>query len=318
MRNQMPPPRVYLLVLLAVVLPLSAFSSSCPATRGRGEAFQASDDVTINYSVLGEGSRTLIALHGFGSSLDTWNDIAPNLKSHYRLVTLDLVGFGLSAHPKEFHYTVQQQAGAVASFVEFITARFGGNPVTLIGHSYGGSVAMVSLGFLKDRNKSLVDRLILIDALGFPQHVHFPLYINILRVPIVNRLVLSLTPATFRARWVLNGVLFRHSLVTSERVCRYAQFFDTPGSHTAFIRTARQLGNKAEVARLSKEIARIDVPTLIIWGAHDRLIPPRQADLLGQAIPNSQKPSFLESGHVPHEEQPAQTASLIEKFLGHY
>jgi pimeloyl-ACP methyl ester carboxylesterase len=307
-----------LLTLLTVVLPLSAFPSSCPAPRGRDEAFQASPGVTINYSVMGDGSRTIVALHGFGSSLDTWNDIAPDLKSHYRLVTLDLVGFGLSAHPKAFPYTVQEQAGAVASFVKFITARFGGAPVTLIGHSYGGSVAMVSLGFLRDQNKSLVDHLILIDALGFPQNVHFPLYINILRVPIVNRLVLNLTPANFRARWVLNRVFFRHSLVTSERVCRYAQFFDTPGSHTAFIRTAHQLGNKVEVARLSKEIARIDVPTLIIWGSHDRLIPPPQADLLHQAISNSQKPSFLESGHVPHEEQPAQTASLIEEFLGHY
>ena len=164
-------------------------------------------------------------------------------------------------------------------------------------------MAMVSLGILRDRNKAIVDRLILIDALGFPQSVHFPLYISILRVPILNRLVLNLTPATFRARWVLNRVFFRRSLVTSERVCRYAQFFDTPGSHTAFIRTARQLGNKAEVARLSKEIARIDVPTLIIWGARDQLIPPPQAGLLHRAIFNSQEPSFLETGHVPHEEQ---------------
>lgn len=310
--------KICLLAFLGVIFPSSAFSTSCPVSRGRDLTFQISTGIFLNYKKLGEGTRTLITLHGFGASLDTWNDIVPDLEPHYRLVMLDLLGFGLSARPKSFAYTIQEQAEAVASFIEFVAAQSGGGPVTLVGHSYGGSVALVAIGILRDRNELLVDRLILIDALGFPKRVHFPFYINILRVPILNRLALNVTSDTFRARWVLKRVFFRRSLVTSERVCRYAQFFDTPGSHTAFIRTAVQLGNNAGIEHLSTQIAKIDIPTLIIWGAHDRLIPPPQADLLHQAISNSQEAPFLESGHVPHEERPAETASLIEKFLDPY
>jgi pimeloyl-ACP methyl ester carboxylesterase len=318
LRNYQSARIVCMALFLIVIFRGDVHSAECSVTRGRDLTFQVSPGVYINYKIVGEGARMLVAIHGFGSSLDTWNDIVPYLKSDYQLVILDVLGFGLSARPKGFGYTIRQQAEVVASFLEFIAAQSGGNPITLIGHSYGGSIAITALEMLRDRNKSLVDRLILIDALGFPEKVHFPLYINILRVPIVNRLVLNLTSEQFRARWVLKRVFFRRTLVTSERVCRYAQFFDMPGTHDAFIRTARQLGDKAENVQLPSQIVKIEISTLIIWGTKDRLIPLPQATLFHQAIQSSQEPVSLECGHIPHEEKPAETASLIHRFLDPY
>ena len=157
--------------------------------------------------------------------------------------------------------------------------------------------------------------MILLDALAFPNQVHFPLYINILRTPLLNQLVLNLTTPEFQIRLVLKHIFYRRSLVTRERVRRYAQFANLPGSHTALIRTTRQLGDKRLKAWISEQIAKIDVMTQIIWGAHDSLVPPPQDSILHHAIPSSEEPSIVDSGHVPHEELPMDTANLITTFL---
>jgi pimeloyl-ACP methyl ester carboxylesterase len=203
----------------------------------------------------------------------------------------------------------------VAAFLEFVQRDSGGRPVTLIGHSFGGSVAVAAYRILRERHVASIHRLVLIDALGFPKQIHFPLYINILRAPMANRLVLDLLPAKFRARYVLNRIFFNRTLVTQGRVCRYAQFYDLPGSHRALIGTAKQLGNDSEIAWLAQAVMDVDVPTLIVWGSHDSLIPGNpQAALFRKAIPKSQGPEFLETGHVPQEEMPNRAATLIEDF----
>ena len=169
------------------------------------------------------------------------------------------------------------------------------------------------LGLLKGRNA--VDRLVLIDALGFPNKVHFPLYINILRVWGVNYLLLNLTSSSFQTRLVLKHLFYRRDLVTKNRVHRYAQYLGIRGSHRALIKTAHQLGNKPAAAWLRAQISSIDVPTLIIWGSHDTLIPQAQATLLHQAIPDSVPIGLIDSGHIPQEELPLDTADLVEPFL---
>ena len=86
-----------------------------------------------------------------------------------------------------------------------------------------------------------MDSLILIDALGLPQNVHLSLYLNFLRVPIVNRLVLHLVPAKSLARAALRNGMYRRDLLNEERVCRYAEFINAPGGHDSLIKTIRQL-----------------------------------------------------------------------------
>ncbi len=306
--------RRYLVGFLLALGCRAVSAASCPAEEPHGP-FVVSPGVELNYKAVGDGPRTLVAIHGFGASLDTWNDIAPLLEEthRYRIFMIDMLGFGESSRSKTFSYSIQQQADTAAAFVECVEAESGAR-VSLVGHSYGGSVAMGVLGLLKDRNA--VDHLILIDALGFPNEVHFPLYINILRVWGVNYLLLNLTSSSFQTRLVINHLFYRHALVTKDRVHRYAQYLRLRGSHRALIKTAHQLGNKPAAAWLKAQIGTINVPTLIIWGSHDRLIPRAQGDLIHQAILSSKAPVLVDTGHVPQEELPGDTAQIIEAFYG--
>jgi pimeloyl-ACP methyl ester carboxylesterase len=299
--------------LVAILLSSGAVGSPCPARRPEA-TFPLPTGAYLNYKEAGQGDRVLVALHGFGASLDTWNDIEPLWTRNYHVFMVDLLGFGLSAKPKHFGYTLTEQAESVAAFLEFVN-RQTGRTITVIGHSYGGSIAMAAWLTLKDRHRTVIDAIVLIDALGFPEAVHFPLYISILRVPVVNRLVLTVIPQRCQARIVLDRVFYRRALVTPARVCMYAQFLGLPGSHRALIRTAGQLGSPKNFEQFRRRITEIDVPTLVIWGAHDQLIPPSQAGLLQHAIKTAHQPPMLEAGHVPHEELPKSTASLIEAFL---
>jgi pimeloyl-ACP methyl ester carboxylesterase len=269
----------------------------------------------MNYRRIGNGSNILIALHGFGGSLDDWSEIGPLLESRYTVYTPDLPGFGLSDKPKDFSYSVTEQAENIADFVQHIEKETAAESITLIGHSYGGSVSLAVWLVLKDRQDFSVKKLVLIDALAFPKKVKFPAYISILRVPVINHLVLDVLSARKQARIALRNVIHKQDLVTPALVCRYAQFLDQPGEHRALIRTVAGLGKPREIERFTASFQYISVPTLIMWGKYDRLIPPTQATLIHESLTNSQPPSFVDAGHLPQVEVPGETARLIVQFI---
>ena len=240
--------------------------------------------VYINYRLTGTGDSVIVALHGFGGSLDTWNGIEPFLSADHRFYAIDLPGFGLSAHPRHFGYTLKEQSEAVAAFLQFVHDENPGRKITLMGHSFGGSIAIATAVLLLDRRKALVDSLILIDALGFPQIVHLPLSLNILRVPVLSHLVLHLVPARSLARSALRSGMYRRDRVTNEQVCQFAQFINVPGGHDSLVRTIQQI-RTPEAVELSARIPEIQIPTLIVWGSHDSLLSPDQAELLHRALP---------------------------------
>jgi pimeloyl-ACP methyl ester carboxylesterase len=302
-----------LLALAPVTLSEPEARAGCPISRPPERRFDASPGVFLNYRTVGSAGPVIVAIHGFGGALDTWDDIAPMLSTRYRLYLPDLVGFGHSARPKSFGYTIGEQAEAVAGFLEMALRETGEAKLTLIGHSYGGAVAIAACLRLKDKGEAIVDHLILIDALGFAQEEHFPPFIDILRVWGVNRSVLHLLPAKTQVRMVLKNIFHNPAAVTEERICRYADFL--PASHAGLIKTAHQLGDAAAVGKFTQRIHEIDVPTLIVWGKYDKVIPPRIADRFLEAILGSRAAPPLEAGHAPQEELPHETAQLIEAFL---
>jgi pimeloyl-ACP methyl ester carboxylesterase len=295
-------------LILALILSLPAFG--CDKTRAPQNWFTLPDGDRINYEEHGTGKRDVVAIHGFAASLDTWRDILPFLEADFHLYLIDMKGFGLSSDVKIHKYSVFDQAGIVGSFVEKLDLR----DVWLMGHSLGGSVAMMTYVRLKDKGAAnRVTGLILLDALGFPQNVRLPFSISILRIPVLNRLVLNLVPSRRKAEYVLKQVIHDKSKITPERICRYAQFYDLPGAHRAIIGTVKQFDSKRGLL-MSKRIGEIDAPTLILWGEFDKLIPPSQAEALHQAIAKSEEPKMLDCGHIPHEEAPEETARFIRGF----
>jgi pimeloyl-ACP methyl ester carboxylesterase len=297
-----------------VVVLLLLFLSSCSMNISKETdflkgAFFYSTKIQINYEIHGKGKSTIVFLHGFGTSVETWRDIQSPLSKENTLFFLDLKGFGLSSKPDDGKYSLEDQAKIVLSFLKTHNL----HDITLVGHSYGGAVSLFT--YLKDRsghNRSIISRLVLIDAAAYVQEL--PYFIDVLRIPFINWVVLNLVPTHLTAGIILNYLFYDENNLSEERITRYAEFLRQPGSYNSFVECAKQIvpSNPDSIATLIKTIA---VPTLIIWGANDPAIPLEQGKRLHQDIRNSQLVVIPNCGHIPHEESPDESAAAILNFL---
>jgi pimeloyl-ACP methyl ester carboxylesterase len=271
--------------------------------------FNYSGTVRISYEVRGSGSVTLVMLHGFGASLETWRDIQPFLEPRYRLVLVDMKGFGNSSKPEDNAYSILDQTAIITALCKSLDLK----DYVLIGHSYGGAVALATyLTNHASGSPNPVRSLVLIDPPWYVQK--FPLFIKMLRTGMVNHISLNLLSSRTRTKYILNQVFLDKSKVTPERIDRYAKYLDLPGSHHALIASARQI-IPANPTLFSSRTHEVAVPTLILWGANDTLIPKWQGERLHKEIRDSQFVVFAKCGHVPQEEQPEETAQKLIEFI---
>jgi pimeloyl-ACP methyl ester carboxylesterase len=255
----------------------------------------------------GTAGLSAVLIHGFGASLQCWSRVAPMLGRWYPIVRLDLRGFGFSAQPRDELYTLEEQAAIVADAMKALSLR----RVVLAGHSYGGAVACLTCLRLQRDADCRIAGLVLIDAASYPQRL--PFFVSHLRHPFARH-VAGLMPATWRALYVLRQIVCDRSQVDGDMVERYAFFMRRPGADYAFARVAQQIGAWEERG-IGDAVKAIDLPTLIIWGDEDPSIPVEFAHRLHRDIRGSELHVFPRVGHLPHEERPQETASLILNFL---
>ncbi|MCX6134953.1 MAG: alpha/beta hydrolase [Ignavibacteriales bacterium] len=287
-------------------------SCSMDVTRPPSESkrtFAYTDQIQISYEVHGRGNSTIVFLHGFGASVETWRDIQSRLARDNTLYFLDLKGFGLSSKPDDGKYSIDDEAEIVLAFLKSQNL----HDVTLVGHSYGGAVCLFT--YFKDRSShdgGSITRLALIDAAAYVQS--FPSFIGILRIPVINWIVMNLVPAQSRASYVLHRLFHDDARLSDEKISRHAAFLNQPGSFNSFVECAKQLV-PANPDSISALIKTIEVPTLILWGADDPAIPVEQARRLHQDIRSSRLVVISQCGHVPHEEAPEESLKAILDFL---
>jgi pimeloyl-ACP methyl ester carboxylesterase len=297
-----------IVVLLLLFLSSCSMNISKEADIAQG-TFNYSDKIQINYEIHGNGNSTIVFLHGFGASVETWRDIQLPLSKGNTLIFLDLKGFGLSSKPDDGKYSLEDQAEIVLAFLK--AHNF--HDITLVGHSYGGAVSVFT--YLRDRSghaRRIIRRLILIDAAAYVQV--FPFFIDILRTPIINWVVMNLVPTHIMASFILHYLFYDESKLSEERITRYAEYYGQPGSYNSFVECAKQIvpAHPDSIASFIKTIA---VPTLIIWGANDPAIPLEHGQRLHQDIQNSKLVIISKCGHIPHEESPEETVNAILNFL---
>jgi pimeloyl-ACP methyl ester carboxylesterase len=269
-------------------------------------SFQYSPTVKINCRTLDGRLPAFVFVHGFGTSIETWHDIQPLISEHAAVYMLDLKGFGLSSKPADDAYSPINQADIVTSFVGQSKL----SDYLLVGHSYGGGIAVLAYKKLHDLGIP-PKALVLIDPALYEQEL--PFFVSALRRPLLNRLTLNITSASFRARYTLRRVFFNQSAITDDRVERYARFLDLPGAHASFIKAAQTIDD-TDPKLIGDSLRSIDVPTLIIWGSEDPVIPLGNAQRLKRDIASAQLVVIPKAGHVPHEECPDITAEAITKF----
>lgn len=264
------------------------------------------NNISINYYEYGEGNP-VIFIHGFGGASYSWRFIYKTYTESYKVILIDLKGFGFSDKPRENKYSISDQADIIESFI--INKNL--SNIILVGHSMGGAVALFTyLNMNKDINR--LKGLILIDSAGYDQRL--PNFINLLRIPIVNSLSLSFTPSEFAVKSVLRLSFYDKNKITDEMIESYAFFQSLPGAHYALIKTAEQIIPE-DVDNVIKKFMQIKVPVLLIWGQNDDIIPLQYGHKMNSDIPHSRLKVISECGHIPHEEKPNEVLYEINQFL---
>lgn len=254
-----------------------------------------------------EGQQTdpvpLVLLHGTSSSLHTWEGWAEELKKTRRVISFDLPGFGLTGPSARGDYRDE----AYQQFVLSLLDRLKLGKVVLAGNSLGGQIAWELAALHPER----VAALILVDAGGLaiePQAM--PEGFQLARVPLLRRIGQYALPRSFVERSV-KSVYGDPAKVDGALVDRYFEMALREGNREALGRRMDQRTPGKFAALLPK----ITQPTLILWGARDRLIPLAAARVFAQGIPGSRLVTFNTLGHVPQEEDPQATLAPVRAFL---
>lgn len=262
------------------------------------------DGQIVHYRDQGPSSDPLplVLIHGTGASLHTWEGWAAGLSATRRVISFDLPGFGLTGPNAEGDYSDARYV----SFVRQLLARLGVGRAIVAGNSLGGEIAWQ----LALADPGRVAGLVLVDAAGFdfvPESM--PLGFRIARIPVLREPMRWLLPRRAIEDSVLD-VYGDPSHVTAALVDRYYELTLREGNRVALMQRMDQLA-PGPVERL----AEIKVPTLILWGGKDRLIPPRWGSEFNQGIPGSRLVVFPKLGHVPQEEDPAATLAALRDWL---
>ncbi len=245
----------------------------------------------------------IVLIHGTSASLHTWEGWSRALRGRHRVVSFDLPGFGLTGPSPSGDYS----SAANVQFMRSLLDRLGIQHCVLAGNSLGGDIAWETALALPDR----VEKLILVDSGGYPTvSTSVPLGFRLARVPVLNRLTQSILPRGL-IESSLRDVYGDPAKVTPALVDRYFEMTLREGNRAALIERFEHANFAADAGR----IATLKLPTLIIWGGRDRLIPPDNAEHFHRDIAGSQVVIFENLGHVPQEEDAARSVAAVEQFL---
>lgn len=247
--------------------------------------------------------QPVVLIHGTSASLHTWEGWVSALAQEHRVITFDLPGFGLTGPSVKGDYS----DAAYIAFVGALLDRLKLSRVTLGGNSLGGEIAWEFAASQPNR----VGALILVDAGGYAfTPASIPLGFRIARTPGLRHISRFVLPRSMIEKSVGN-VYGDPSKVTPELVDRYYELTLREGNRAALLQRFAQLN----AGEYTDRLASLQLPTLILWGGQDRLIPPDNGDAFARDIKGSQLLRFPALGHVPHEEDPAATVRPVQAFL---
>jgi pimeloyl-ACP methyl ester carboxylesterase len=263
--------------------------------------FIAVDGLRIHYRDTGpKDAQVLLLLHGFGSSLQTWDYWAEQLEKNYRVIRLDLPGFGLTGPNPNHDYSDEADLQTLTHFCDALRI----NELSVMGHSMGGKLAWNFAAASPQR----VKRLVLMAPDGFPKKSEIGVR------PYKASAVVSLM------KYVLPKYLVKKSIepafddpsaLGEESLQRYYDMLRAPGVREAIIERGNQTVNTDPTDRLK----RISAATLLLWGQSDQMIPPSNAKDYEQLLMYHETQILPHLGHLTQEERPAQALGVVQSFL---
>ena len=262
----------------------------------------------IAYRDAGAG-EALLLIHGMAGSSATWRAIIPELSKKYRVVAPDLLGHGESAKPRGDY-----SLGAFAAWLRDLLDELGISRATVIGQSLGGGVAMQ----FTYQHRDYCQRLVLISSGGLGPDLNWIL--RVLSAPGAELVLPVVAPQPVLNLGNKLGSWLASAGIQSPRAVEmwsaYCSLADRP-TRQAFLRTLRSVVDYRgqAVSALGKIHVSHGLPTLLIWGEEDRIIPVAHGYAAHDAVPGSRLEVLPGVGHFPHVEAPTAVVDILDDFI---
>ena len=263
----------------------------------------------VTYRMLGEGPPLLL-LHGITSSSQTWADVLPGLAERHTVIAPDLLGHGASAKPR-----ADYSLGSFASSMRDLLLMLGHERASVVGHSLGGGIAMQFSYQFPERT----ERLALISSGGLGREVH--LMLRAAALPGADWVLPALARTGLLGAGAAAGRLLAragvHPSSDFEGIADGWATLEDPDTCRAFLHTARSIidlgGQRVDAS--DKLYLAAGLPVLIVWGAHDPLIPVAHAHHAHDLLPHARLEVFEQAGHFPFRDEPERFVRVLGEFM---
>ncbi|MBF4509492.1 MAG: alpha/beta hydrolase [Aeromicrobium sp.] len=315
----------WVVLAIATLVLVGPFLVPVPPLEGAVDARSLADDtshfITVNgidvhYRTAGSGSPVIVLMHGFGASTFSWRDVIGPLAERGTVIAFDRPAFGLTGRPMPGEWDPGAYAGgspyapeAQADLVVGLLDALGHERAVLVGHSAGGSVALLTALRHADRVEALVLEDAAIYTEGGPPAFIYPL----LQTPQVRRigpLVARSIGGTAGERF-LESAWHDPSRITVET----REGYRLPLQVRDWDRALWELTVARSPQRLGERAGEVMAPTLVITGVEDRIVPAEESERLAREIAGATLVSIEGCGHVPHEECTEEFVYAVYRFL---
>jgi len=264
-------------------------------------------NINIRYWEEGEKGCSVILIHGLGASAEIWMHNVRAFAEEHRVYVPDLVGFGLSGKPE-----VKYSPSCMAAFIDDFMTALSINHACLVGNSLGGGVALQFALQYPEK----VQRLVLVDSAGLGREMTF--IMRLATIPLVGELMTQ--PNRMIMTYVLKHCVYDPAVITDDLVDLYYKIDSSTEARKSILSVLRSsatiFGGRADVLDpIIKNLGNIRVPSLIIWGRQDRILPVQHACFAADKLPNAKLHVFDQCGHMPNFERPREFNTMVLNFL---
>lgn len=261
--------------------------------------------IRIHYLEAGKKTAPpFLLVHGFGGCCRNWLRVIPDLEKKFRVLVPDLPGFGYSERPADYSMSLGDQADTIIAFLDAMKIQ----SCHLMGHSMGGGISMLLAARHPDRFK----KMILLCPLSYQFKTDLRMKLGM--SPVLGPIVVGhLYTRRMFMSYIRNKVFFDFSRANPDEIEIEYALFNSPESRRAFQRGL--VATHGDIDWLGDEIRNVSLPTLILWGDHDEVLPPEFGPRLQQDIPGSQLHILKDCGHMIQVEMTKEVCRLVREFL---
>jgi pimeloyl-ACP methyl ester carboxylesterase len=273
------------------------------------DRFVEVNGLRVRYRSAGECGPVLVLLHGIGRTLEDWSENLLALGRSHRVFALDFPGCGFSDKPN-LPYTTPFLAGFVRDFVQTLNLE----RVVMIGNSMGGGISLEFSALFPE----LLEGLVLVAPAGMgPKGAQF---LGLCSIPIFGEVISK--PSRLGSKRALEFLFADRAMMTQARAARDFELSSQPGATRAFLKMLRFMANRHGAKptfyqRSLEHAAKLRVPTLIVWGVQDQILPVEYAPVAERVIPGSRLQVYDPCGHFPMLERAGEFNALLLEFLEH-